>query len=182
MNFKSHIKKHYQHQLARGMRHTSIFINVLPVTAVLFTDPRPCCFQPSAGLANSANKCGGSAKQAKCLPGWDQPGNPFPLSPNQDEKRDGAHERPCIRTWSPGCHLLLPAWKEGIVWVWRGEGQLRLDDPIQLLFIHWLVAHLSYSAICAIHSLVYIIMYSALGLIDQIVDFISILYPYICTN
>lgn len=113
MNFKSHIKKHYQHQLARGMRHTSIFINVLPVTAVLFTDPRPCCFQPSAGLANSANKCGGSAKQAKCLPGWDQPGNPFPLSPNQDEKRDGAHERPCIRTWSPGCHLLLPAMKGG---------------------------------------------------------------------
>lgn len=55
----------------------------------------------------------------KRLPGWDQPGNPFPLSPNQDEKRDGVHERLCIRVWSLCCHLLLPAWKKGIVWVWR---------------------------------------------------------------
>lgn len=64
----------------------------------------------------------------------------------------------------PGCHLLLPAWKKGIVGVW-GLDKL-LDFPVQLLFTHRLARRWPEPpAICFIYPLVQITMHTAFSFI-----------------
>lgn len=70
----------------------------------------------------------------------------------------------CASGLIPGCHLLLPAWKERIVWVW-GLRKL-LDFPVQLLFTHRLArGWLEPPAMCLIYPLVQITMRTAFGFI-----------------
>lgn len=125
---------------------------------------KPCYFQPIAGRAQCTSLGWQSCKAGKTIAGMEPGRKPasFILTSRRKEGRQTV--KGCAFGLIPCCHLLLPAWKKGIVWVW-GLHKL-LDFLVQLLFTHRLACRWPEPpVICFICPLVQITMYTAFSFI-----------------